>query len=228
MIKIPPPIAQILLAPFAAIFGQFAIVFANSHGWYPQNQLANLMNDAINNEAARWIIFALLSLTIWLIVDFFSYRENSVFSRLRRTLTKLRPHSDNQIPYIQIRDLANLKGWNLSERDSTAHNRAYDLQTIIRQAASDGELKVWGRRFESPLGTNPLLPIPKEHFQEYEFQHGVLNYLNVSNESARTDKLGAHEKDLVGHVFCDLHVSRRDIQQLLAKVKPTSGIVGAS
>ena len=197
-------------------------------GWIADR--VGLATTLFNSIWIALVIGGALGTLMTLAWPIYAKPAEAFFERIARFVSakNKRLGTHDLIPYRDIHDLANRRGWNLAQRDSPADNRAYDLECKMRQAASNGELEVWGRRLESSLGTNPLLPIPKEHFHAYEFQHGLLNGLNISNEKTRTDKLGACEADLVGNVFCDLHVSRSDIRQLLAKVKPTSGIVGAS
>ncbi|MCI0556221.1 MAG: hypothetical protein L0287_35205, partial [Anaerolineae bacterium] len=85
----------------------------------------------------------------------------------------------DRIPYVEIKQLANVKGWNLDDPSSLGRNRAYDLEIAMRQAASDGNLLVWGRKYEEPIGSNPLLLIHKEHFADFEFRHGRLHGHNI-------------------------------------------------
>ena len=82
--EISKVIGQFALAPVSAVFGQALLMVANRLGWHPQEQLANLMGGALSSETARWILFAILSVAIWLGIDFLAYRDNSVFSRIGR------------------------------------------------------------------------------------------------------------------------------------------------
>ena len=122
-------------------------------------------------------------------------------------------------PYVDVRELANKKGWNLLDRGALASNRAYDLETAMRQAAASGQLHVYGRKYSVPLGTAPLLPVPKAHFEEYEFRHGCLNYDTIRNVDARTDRLGMRDAELVGKVYCDLHIVRPERSRCWIKLR---------
>jgi hypothetical protein len=136
---------------------------------------------------------------------------------------------DVRIPYVKIRILANARGWNLNDDSSQSINRAYDLEKAMRQAASDGDLFVWGRRCETPFGSNPLILIPKEHFADsgFEFHYGYLTRDNVENISTYTWKPEAGKKkdSFSGQNYCDLYVSRRGINRLLRSAKPSDGSV---
>jgi len=131
--------------------------------------------------------------------------------------------SEDRIPYIEIREIANDKGWKLDDDKSLSGNRAYDLEMAMRQAVTDGTLSVWGRKHGTPIETNPLLLIPKEHFQKFEFRHGCLNYDNFDNVNTYTRIPGKDSNIHEGDNYCDLHVSKRDIERLLGRLTPTTG-----
>lgn len=57
------------------------------------------------------------------------------------------------------------------------------LNALCGKAAIDSSLLVWGRKHETPLGSNPLLLIPKEHFEDFECHNGCLN--KCDNEKKR-------------------------------------------
>lgn len=138
---------------------------------------------------------------------------------------------EDRMPYVEIRPLANARGWKLNDdpaechNTAQCHNRGYDLETAMRQAASDGSLKVWGRKCETPIGSNPLLLIPKEHFLDFEFGHGYLHGGNVKNIWSHTGILGKDRNSFSGRNYCDLHVSKMDITRLLHSVPPSDGVV---
>jgi hypothetical protein len=138
---------------------------------------------------------------------------------------------DVRIPYVEIREFANARGWKLNDNPAECHNRAqchnrgYELEKAMRQAASDGRLKVWGRKYETPVGTNPLLLIPKDHFIDFEFGNGYLHSDNVKNIWSHTGQLGRSKNSFSGENYCDLYVSERDIKRLLRRVPPSDGVV---
>lgn len=132
---------------------------------------------------------------------------------------------DARIPYVHIRQLASAKGWNLNDDSSACVNRAYYLEGRMQQAAVEGSLLVWGRRCETPIGSNPLLLIPEKHFEDFTFRHGFLTRDNVENLSTYTWKPehGKNRSSFSGENYCDLYVSERGIKRLLRHVKPSDG-----
>ncbi|GFO83193.1 MAG: hypothetical protein A49_28200 [Methyloceanibacter sp.] len=130
------------------------------------------------------------------------------------------PDQPIRIPYVKIREMANEHGWQLTDNQTPSGNRAYALERLMRQAAVDGKLKVWGRRCTKVTGTNPLLAIPANHFDEFEFAHGYLHPDNVKNENTHTGKLGRSRHDFAEKNFCDLYVARADIERILSAPKP--------
>lgn len=129
------------------------------------------------------------------------------------------------IPFVSIRNIANNDGWILNETDSAVANRAYALEGKLRQAAVDGELRVWGRKYDVPMSNAPLLQIPREHFEEYGIAHGALHY-QVDNKTSRTGKIDTNLDQSRGLIYCDLHVSKHEIERLLKAWKPTDGLTG--
>lgn len=152
------------------------------------------------------------------------------FSSRKRELGPPISLREGRIPYVEIRQLANARGWKLNDDSPQCVNRAYCLESAMRQAASDGSLLVCGRRCESPTGSNPLLLIPKEHFIDFEFHYGYLNRDNVENISTYTWKPepGKNKNSFSGQNYCDLYVSRRGIKRLLRRVMPSDGVVTSS
>ena len=123
------------------------------------------------------------------------------------------------IPYVEIRQLANAEGWQLNDDSPPCVNRAYELEQAMRQAAS-GDLLVWGRRYETPLGSNPLLLIPKEHFIDgFTFHYGYLTRDNVENISTYTWKPEPEKtmNSFGGQNYCDLYVTKSGIKRLLRR-----------
>lgn len=103
-------------------------------------------------------------------------------------------------------------GWMLDGRYAKSNNRAYNIECAMRQAAIDSSLLVWGRKHE----TDPLLLIPKEHFEDFEFHNGYLNkFDNEKNASTHTWIFGNNNSIGGGKNYCDLHVSKSDIKRLL-------------
>src|SRR5713226_5139906 len=77
--KLGSIVARVLLAPVGAIVGQAFLEVAHFYKWYPEHQLAALFMTRPSPEsitAASWVIFAVLSITAWVIADHFFYRRN--------------------------------------------------------------------------------------------------------------------------------------------------------
>jgi hypothetical protein len=137
---------------------------------------------------------------------------------------------DARIPYVKIRTLANEKGWKLNDDSPACVNRAYYLEGQMQQAAVEGSLLVWGCKCEAPIGSNPLLQIPKKHFKDFTFRHGFLTRDNVENISTYTWKLeiGKNSSSFGRGNYCDLYVSQSNIKRLLCRVPPSDGVVRSS
>jgi hypothetical protein len=72
------------------------------------------------------------------------------------------PDGDVRIPYVQIRQLANTKGWSLNDDSTACVNRAYYLEGQMQQAAVEGSLLFWGRKCEAPIESKSFTPYTKE------------------------------------------------------------------
>jgi hypothetical protein len=128
--------------------------------------------------------------------------------------------TEDRIPFVRIRDLAPGYGLGLALHDPDAANVAYRIEGALRQAAVDGELQVWGRRYRSPPNNEPLVPIPSMHFEEYGFAHGNLHYAQ-DNKDAHTNTLQMAtwgQKGKNGATYYDLQLSFKDTEAVLAKV----------
>jgi hypothetical protein len=124
----------------------------------------------------------------------------------------------DRIPYVRIRDLAPAYALGLGAHDLDAPNVAYRIEGALRQAAVDGELKVWGRKYRGPVKSNdPLVPIPASHFEDFEFGHGDLHHQTV-NEQTHTGKIGKRLEDFPDQAFYDLQLSFADTEKVLSKV----------
>lgn len=124
----------------------------------------------------------------------------------------------DRVPFIRIRQIAHEFGLVLDPHDPTSSNTAYDIEGVMRQAAVDERLKVWGRKYRGPVQDNdPLVPIPREHFEEYGFRHGSLHY-EVLNDQSATGTIGMATWGVKGKkdvTFYDLHLSYADTRKVL-------------
>jgi hypothetical protein len=137
---------------------------------------------------------------------------------------------DSRLPYVEIRQLANAKGWDLYDDYPQSVNSAYYLEVQMQQAAVEGDLLVWGRKCGAPLGSSPLLRIHKEHFKDFTFHYGYLTRDNVENISTYTWKpeLGKNKDSFSGENYFDLYVSKIGIKRLLRRVRPSDGVAPSS
>jgi len=134
--------------------------------------------------------------------------------------------ANDRIPFIRLRDIARDNGLDLMRGSDPARaaNLAYRIEGALRQAAVDGKLNVWGRKYrDTGKGSNePLVPIPASHFQDYEFRHGNLHY-ETDNEQSRTSTIklaGQGFEGLPGVTYYDLQLSlsgARDVIRQVAK-----------
>jgi hypothetical protein len=125
--------------------------------------------------------------------------------------------SSGWIPFVRLRDFAPAWGVPLP-RMGPGQNNAYHLEGALRQAAVRGKLRVEGRQYRGPVRHNdPLVPIPPEHFRDYGFGHGVLNYEEPNDASHTGDvrmmTLGQRGKE--GVTFYDLHLLLDDARAVV-------------
>jgi hypothetical protein len=121
------------------------------------------------------------------------------------------------MPFVRLRELAPQWGIPLP-RTGPGLNNAYHLEGALRQAAVRGQLRVEGRQYCGPVRHNdPLVPIPPEHFRDYGFGHGILNY-EEPNEASHTGDvrmmtLGQRGRPDV--TFYDLHLHRDEARTVV-------------
>ena len=114
-----------------------------------------------------------------------------------------------------LRDLAPEFGIDLSSSETPTANLAYDIEGALRQAAVDGDLQVWGRKYNGPVQSNePLIKIPASHFSEFEFGHGNLHY-KTENRFSHTGKITKRLEELAGQAYFDLQLSDSDARAVL-------------
>jgi hypothetical protein len=119
----------------------------------------------------------------------------------------------DRIPLIQLRDMAARVGWNTDARTS---NDAYEFAGRLNQAAVDGRIKFWGRKyvydFSQPAAEFPLLEIPQEHFRDYAFDSLRL-FGAIDNFHIFTGKLGKQPRELKGQIYQDPYAHRRRLSE---------------
>lgn len=133
------------------------------------------------------------------------------------------PPEDTLIPYVALRKIASDYGFDLETSDpAAASNLAYEIEKALRQAAARGKMAVEGRQFRAPghSATEPLIPIPPEHFREWEFRHGALHY-EIENKNTLTSSMRLvldHQAGVENVTFFDLHLSERGARAVLAQM----------
>jgi hypothetical protein len=125
-------------------------------------------------------------------------------------------------PLLDIVEMARKAGW---DTDAFQSNDASELTARLNQAAADGTIKFWGRKYEYDLGetavTNfPLIEIPAEHFTEFSFQP-----LNLFKDGQRnfyifTGKLGRQPRELRGQIYQDIHACRAQLAEWMSRNSP--------
>lgn len=126
----------------------------------------------------------------------------------------------DRVPFVRIRHIAHEFELVLDPHDPTSGNMAYDIEGALRQAAVDGQLKVWGRKYRGPVKDNdPLVAIPQSHFEDYGFAHGNLHYETANSQTHTTSgiakKLADHKS---GEVFYDVQISYADTRRVLTNI----------
>ena len=88
----------------------------------------------------------------------------------------------------------------------------------LSQAAVDGAIQFWGRRYVADFGkdldTEALVEIPKEHFAVFEFDPAAL--AQADNYDLFTGKPGDSPSAWKGHIFRDIHVNADQARAWLA------------
>jgi hypothetical protein len=93
---------------------------------------------------------------------------------IRACLSSLTPPEPKRIPLSEMRGWATAAGWCGDVQSATiGDNDWWSFTGHLRQAAVDGTIQFWGRRYIADFGKNsdgePLIEIPKEHFATFEF-----------------------------------------------------------
>ena len=131
-------------------------------------------------------------------------------SDLRACLASIQPAASERIPLAELCEWATDAGWCSDVHSATVgDNDWWTFATRLRQAAVDGSIQFWGRRYVADFGkdldTEPLVEIPKAHFAEFEFDPTAL--AEVDNYDLFTGKLGDSPSAFKGQIFRDIHVN---------------------
>jgi hypothetical protein len=131
-------------------------------------------------------------------------------------------------PLTDLRGWASEAGWCSDVQSATiGDNDWWTFATRLRQAAVDGSVEFWGRRYVADFGkdldTEPLVKIPSDHFAEFEFDPTAL--AQVENYELFTGKIGGSASAWKGRIFRDIHVNGDQARAWLAGAgrPPASG-----
>jgi hypothetical protein len=116
----------------------------------------------------------------------------------------------NRVPFTDFRAWAFAAGWNGDIRAATiGDNDWLSFTQRLRQAAADGALAFFGRKylydFGKEMDSEPLVAIPPGHFDEFGFD--IVQLATANNYDIFTGKIGESSASLKGAIFRDLHVT---------------------
>ncbi len=137
---------------------------------------------------------------------------------------KAAPAQVKQVPLTDLRECASEAVWCTNVRAATVGDNDWWTFTVrLRQAAVDGNITFWGRRYVCDYGkdfySEPLRDIPRKHFEEFGFY--PTRIAQVDNYDIFTQKLGDPPSAWKGSIFRDLHVNPEQAQtSLKAAVAP--------
>jgi nucleoside phosphorylase len=117
-----------------------------------------------------------------------------------------------RVPLSDFRVWAATAGWCCDVQSATVgDNDWWTFTTRLRQAAVDGAIGFWGKRyiydFGKDLDDEPLVKIPREHFEEFGLE--PTRVAQADNYDIFTGKLGDPPSAWKGAIFRDLHVDER-------------------
>lgn len=140
-------------------------------------------------------------------------------SAIRACLDSLSPPAPKRIPLSEMREWAMAAGWCGDIQSATiGDNDWWTFALRLRQAAIDGAIQFWGRRYVADFGkdldTEALVEVPKEHFAVFEFDPATL--AQAANYDLFTGKLGESPSAWKGQIFRDVHVNADQARAWLA------------
>ncbi len=116
-----------------------------------------------------------------------------------------------------IRDA--LEWWEKVTGLNRGDGEVLDFFSDMRQAACDGNITVWGRansEHRTPSQyTQPLQPIPAEHWTHAENEFDVMQYVNAENEDMIRDAATPPGTDSipVGTRYVDLRLTSAEVKE---------------
>lgn len=138
----------------------------------------------------------------------------SIASAIRACLetAPAHPRLPQRVPLTELRAWAVNAGWNSDVQAATVGDNDWgSFCRRLRQAAADGVIYVFGRRYVHDIGKDhdpePLIAIPRDHFREYGFD--VVALATADNYDLFTGQFGVLPRELKGSIFRDLHVDDR-------------------
>lgn len=138
---------------------------------------------------------------------------------IRACLNSFSSPEPKRIPLSEMREWATAAGWCGDIQSATVgDNDWWTFAVRLRQAAVDGAIQFWGRRYVADFGkdldTEALVEIPKEHFAIFEFDPTAL--AQADNYDLFTGKLGESPSGWKGQIFRDIHVNADQARAWLA------------
>jgi len=127
---------------------------------------------------------------------------------------------DTRMPLIELRDLAETKGWDFSE---TTKLNGLEFIKELRQVGLDGEISFWGRPrkydFEDLNLDEPLHKIDSEHWKYFKIS-GLIHTIkeDIGSEENKYVKSHSFDRDKGREGFIDLHIERESSIAWLEKL----------
>jgi hypothetical protein len=187
--------------------------------------LAILGESIKEHEGAFWLA-AVACFVVALIVGIWPY----LFRKSRTSATAgdiTKGAEPDKMPLIELREMAAEAGWITDIRTS---NDTFHLVNKLNQAASDGVINFWGRKYqdrylaEGAKESIPLDEIPVKHFKDlYLFDIFSIFGDDATNFYIHTGKLGKQMRDQVGEIYCDIHADRQQLMNWISRNKKTAG-----
>lgn len=151
-------------------------------------------------EAIRWILAGILGLCGIGCYEFF-----------RRRPRKTSGMVSERTPITDLRDWAVEAGWDADIFSIViGGNDFLTFKTRLEQAAVDGDIKFWGRKFrydtsEDMKDSEKLVEIDPSHFEEFQLE--VQEIAQSKNYDIFTHKPGVNPSQLKDQSFRDLHIN---------------------
>jgi len=134
----------------------------------------------------------------------------AIFLWQQGTPRDARALSTKRIPLVTLRDWAIEAGWNGDvQAVAGGNNDFWTFKNRLRQAAVDGKIAFWGRKYEylpkDLIASEPLVSIPADHFAEFNFD--AVELANADNDEIFTGKTSIPRTYLKHSIYRDLHVA---------------------